>query len=74
MYQQAQLVPPDPQKALTYKAAMLVLHPYLLPGGSPAALEDTPIIKTLSAGLSPQEVAAALQEGRTIAAQCCEKH
>jgi hypothetical protein len=74
VYQQGQLVPPDTQKALTYKAAMLVLHPYVLPGGSPVALEDTPIIKTLSAGLSPEQVAGALQEGRTIAAQCCEKH
>jgi hypothetical protein len=72
--QQDQLVPPDPQKALTYKTAMLVLQPSRGPGGAPLALEDTPIIKKLSAGLSSEQVAAALQEGRAIAAQCCEKN
>ena len=68
VYQQGYLVPPDPQKALTYKAAMVVLQPRYL-----WDLENTPIIKRLSAGLSPDQIAAALQEGKAIAARCCEK-
>jgi len=69
------LASPDPQKALTYKAAMLVLQPYY-PYDSyfHQELENTPIIKRLSAGLSPDQVAAALQEGKAIAARCCGKH
>jgi hypothetical protein len=68
MYQQGQLVPPDPQRALTYKAAMVLLQP------NHAELENTPIIKRLSAGLAPEQIAAALQEGKAIAALCCDKH
>jgi len=68
VYQQGQLVPPDPQKALAYKAAMVLFQP------NHEELENTPIIKRLSAGLSPDQIAAALQEGRAIAAQCCDKH
>jgi hypothetical protein len=74
VYQQGELGPPDPQKALTYKAAMLVLQPYRTWAWSQLGLEGVPIIKYLSRDLSPDQIAAALQEGRTIAEQCCNKH
>lgn len=68
LYQGGQLVPPDPQKALTYKAAMILVQP------DHPDLDSSPIIRHLSASLPPELSAAAIREGRAIAAQCCDQH
>jgi hypothetical protein len=61
-YSEGILAAKDPQRALAYRVAELTVRP-----GDPVDLTANPTIKRLSAGLSPAQIAAAIERGRTIA-------